>query len=115
VDRLVAYGTLQSSYPTLDRLGLAAVVRPAGRCRFRGTIRDLGAYPGLVLDDGGDCEGELLAVGDPRAWAVLDRFEGAGYRRVRITCDEPAGAEAWVYEMVTPAGTPVPGGVWPAT
>ena len=115
MDHLVAYGTLQSSYPTLARLGLAAAVRPAGRCRFRGTIRDLGPYPGFVLDGGGDCHGELLAVLEPRAWAVLDRFEGAEYRRLRITCVEPAGAEAWIYEMVVPAGEPVAGGVWRST
>jgi gamma-glutamylcyclotransferase (GGCT)/AIG2-like uncharacterized protein YtfP len=110
---LIVYGTLQSGYPTFDRLGLGDAVRMVGRCRFRGTMRDLGAYPGVVLDGGRVCEGDLVEVLDDRAWPVLDRFEGAEYRRVLITCDEPHDTDAWIYEMVTPAGTVVPSGRWP--
>jgi gamma-glutamylcyclotransferase (GGCT)/AIG2-like uncharacterized protein YtfP len=113
-DHLVVYGTLQSPYPTLDRLGLSAAVRVVGPCRFTATLRDLGAYPGVVLDGRGPCRGELVEVLDGRAWSVLDAFEGHEYRRVRIVCDEPAGAEAWIYELVTPAGTVVDSGAWPS-
>ena len=111
---LVVYGTLQSPYPTFDRLGLGAAVRVLGPCRFTATLRDLGPYPGIVLDGRGPCHGELVEVLDARAWSVLDAFEGDEYRRVRIMCDEPAGAVAWIYEMLIPAGTVVEAGVWPA-
>jgi gamma-glutamylcyclotransferase (GGCT)/AIG2-like uncharacterized protein YtfP len=112
-DRLIVYGTLRTSYPTLARLGLDDIVRVVGQCRFTATMRDLGPYPGVVLDGRGSCEGELVEVLDPRAWPVLDRFEGAEYRRVVLTCDEPAGTDAWIYELVMPAGTVVETGVWP--
>jgi gamma-glutamylcyclotransferase (GGCT)/AIG2-like uncharacterized protein YtfP len=113
-EHLVVYGTLQTPYPTFARLGLSDLVRVVGRCRFTATLRDLGAYPGVVLDGRGPCHGELVEVLHPRAWAVLDAFEGVEYRRVRITCDDPAATEAWIYEIVTPAGTVVESGVWPA-
>jgi gamma-glutamylcyclotransferase (GGCT)/AIG2-like uncharacterized protein YtfP len=112
-EHLVVYGTLQSPYPTFGRLGLAGAVRLVGRCRFTATLRDLGAYPGVVLDGRGPCHGELVEVLEPSAWAVLDAFEGHEYRRVRIVCDAPAGTEAWIYELVTPVGTVVSSGVWP--
>jgi gamma-glutamylcyclotransferase (GGCT)/AIG2-like uncharacterized protein YtfP len=112
-EHLVVYGTLQSPYPTFGRLGLDGAVRPVGRCRFTATLRDLGAYPGVVLDGRGPCHGELVEVLEPAVWAVLDAFEGHEYRRVRIVCDEPAGTEAWIYELVMPIGTVVDSGVWP--
>jgi gamma-glutamylcyclotransferase (GGCT)/AIG2-like uncharacterized protein YtfP len=110
---LVVYGTLQSPHPTFGRLGLDGAVRLVGRCRFTATLRDLGAYPGVVLDGRGPCHGELVEVLEPSAWTVLDAFEGHEYRRVRIVCDEPAGTGAWIYELVTPVGTVVDSGVWP--
>jgi gamma-glutamylcyclotransferase (GGCT)/AIG2-like uncharacterized protein YtfP len=113
-EHLVLYGTLQSPYPMLGRLGLVDAVRVVGRCRFTATLRDLGAYPGVVLDGRGPCHGELVEVLDPGAWPVLDAFEGHEYRRVRVVCDEPAGTEAWIYELVSAAGSVVESGVWPS-
>ena len=112
-EHLIVYGTLQSPFPMLGRLGLGDAVRVVGRCRFTATLRDLGAYPGVVLDGRGPCHGELVEVLHPRAWPVLDDFEGHEYRRVRIVCDEPAGTEAWIYEMLAPVGTVVESGTWP--
>ena len=43
---LVVYGTLQSPYPTLDRLGLSAAVRVVGPSRLGG--------PSLVSGSGAD-------------------------------------------------------------
>src|SRR5262249_18811397 len=68
---LVVSGTVQWPYPTFAGLGRAEMVRVVGPCRFTATLRDLGPYPGIVLDGRGPRHGELVEVLDARAWTVL--------------------------------------------
>jgi len=127
-DLLVVYGTLRSGTGWRERLGVADLVEPVGRCRLAGSLFELGWYPGLVLDGAGPVVAEVLRLLDPSTLAAFDRFEGydparpdAGeYRRRSIEVvldldddadghdddaghdDEPGRGEpvaAWVYEL----------------
>ena len=76
-ERLFVYGTLRpgrapreiaDAVNTLERLGEGAI---------RGRLYDLGAYPGVILDDAaGEVSGEVFAVTDERILARLDTYEG---------------------------------------
>jgi gamma-glutamylcyclotransferase (GGCT)/AIG2-like uncharacterized protein YtfP len=73
-DRLFAYGTLMSGFSRRPLLG-GAVLEGLGR--IRGSLYDLGDYPGVVLDDRGWVTGELYRVPDlPARLPALDQEEG---------------------------------------
>ena len=128
---IAVYGTLRSDVAPLirdpelkqrakqarQRLG-----RRVGECRVRGSLVDLGDYPGLVLDRGATVRAELyeLPFGGAgsqelrdfrSAIAAIDRFEGvdpdgvaaAEYVRRYVALESPAGAAAWVYVLHKPA------------
>lgn len=101
--RLATYGTLGPGRPNhhqVEMLGgswLRGAVR--GRLVDKGWGAKLG-FPALELDPaGGEIAVDLLESPDlPAHWARLDRFEGDGYRRVRV--DVEASGEtlaAWIY------------------
>jgi len=116
--RIFLYGTLRrgGSRDVLKFYEGAAFVSVA---RLRGTLYDLGNYPGLILDDEADFViGELFDV-TVQALAGLDEWEGidpskpdAGeYRRLQTTVEKPDGSpqQCWVYEIRSEvcAGRPV--------
>lgn len=113
---LALYGSLMRGLPgagdepaaeLLDRLGVGAMLRRVGSCRFAGRLFDLGAYPAArpARDSSEQIVGELYAVLDPQALAVLDEFEGfdpqhperSDYLRERIALIQPRAERAWVY------------------
>ncbi|MFN8454061.1 MAG: gamma-glutamylcyclotransferase family protein [Anaerolineae bacterium] len=53
-----------------------------------------GVYPIVRSEPGGVVEGRLLQV-TPAELQLIDRYEGATYRRVRVRL--VSGREAWVY------------------
>jgi gamma-glutamylcyclotransferase (GGCT)/AIG2-like uncharacterized protein YtfP len=116
-DYLFAYGTLKPGVypPELARVvgGLNAV----GSGIVRGTLYDLGKYPGLQLDDGGNeiC-GEILEFSDPAVLVFLDAYEGYDPRNpalslfIRKRCQvrqQNIKAEllCWIYEYNHPPGS----------
>lgn len=122
--RLFAYGTLMTGFRRRALLGPA---RLEGVGRVRGSLYDLGEYPGLVLDGGGWVVGELYEVADlavrlPR----LDREEGYDprrearslyvRRRVQVELAEGPVVEAWayVYQGVPGRAPRIPSGDWRA-
>ena len=111
-DRLFAYGTLMAGFVRHRLLGPAALEAPG---RVRGSLLDLGGYPGVVLDDGGWVQGELYRVPDLAArLARLDRAEGydpadqAGSlylrRRGVVHVADGPPRDAWLYVYNGPAG-----------
>lgn len=101
-------------YGTLRQGGVRAVpalfpdARFLGMGTVRGWLHDLGAYPGLVLDAGGQAiVGEVYLV-TPAALQAMDRIErydasdeGGSYyvrRRVSVALGEGETLDAWVYE-----------------
>jgi gamma-glutamylcyclotransferase (GGCT)/AIG2-like uncharacterized protein YtfP len=75
----------------------------------RGSLYDLGTYPGMVLsDDSDDCvRGEIVVVQSSSDWLRLDTYEGYDdarpdrslFKRVRVTATTEAGetVECWTY------------------
>jgi gamma-glutamylcyclotransferase (GGCT)/AIG2-like uncharacterized protein YtfP len=115
---LFFYGTL---LPDLVRPPIAAAVarlRPLGPAKVPGRLYDLGPYPGLVPDAGGQTRvaGELFAADEPDLVATLDDYEGSEFRRVPTTAATPAGGAVacWVYEYVgdVSGAVVVAGGDW---
>lgn len=73
-ERLVfVYGTLRAGGSN-DIRRLRPPPRWVGRARVRGRLHHLGAYPGLVMGEGGWVQGEIYAV-LPELEAVLDAIE----------------------------------------
>ncbi len=103
---LFIYGTLLPGQEP-DRLkAVCARLNMRGRAVLRGNLYDLGEFPGLVLNDGGEVHGVLAKVpGD--LWPVLDDYEncpGPGlddglFLRVIASAQMDDGTEVpcWVY------------------
>ncbi|HEX2255415.1 MAG TPA: gamma-glutamylcyclotransferase family protein [Afifellaceae bacterium] len=103
-DWLVLYGSLRRELPDFRRLGLGHALTWLGPCVVRGTLHDLGAYPGLSPAGGTDIQADLFAISDAAVLGQLDAFEGyvpedtaaSLYLRRRIAVRRPA-VEAWIY------------------
>lgn len=67
------YGTLRAGGSN-DIRRYAPAPRLIGNARVRGTLYDLGAYPGLRLDGAGSVAGEVYEI-DAALEAALDRLE----------------------------------------
>lgn len=71
---LLLYGTLRSGERAYTDLGLEAALERVGTRRIKGTLYDLGEYPGLVAGPG-NVEAELFKVLDSSVLVRLDTFE----------------------------------------
>ena len=101
--QLFLYGTLRRGAPMHGLVeGHARYVGPA---ETDGRLVDLGAFPALVAEGapGERVKGDLFEIhaGEAaRLLDVLDRYEGARFRRERVTVRGPAGpVDAWVYRF----------------
>jgi gamma-glutamylcyclotransferase (GGCT)/AIG2-like uncharacterized protein YtfP len=127
IRHIVFYGTLRAGYKAHARLKLKSAFAYVGKCALRGTLYDLGSYPGFVPGTG-TAEGELYKIKDPALLKRLDAFEGfdarnperSRYLREVIRVPRAALANAvrvpaWVYVFngVTADRRAVPGGTWP--
>lgn len=117
IDCLFVYGTLKQghyNYRVVEKL----VGRVTGGWRVRGTLFDLGRYPGLVLDGGGEVRGELLESGEiGELLRITDEIEGDEYERVEVTAESEDGVprRAWTYRYLADTGglRRLAGGEWP--
>jgi gamma-glutamylcyclotransferase (GGCT)/AIG2-like uncharacterized protein YtfP len=119
-DYLFVYGTLRKGDARAHRLLGAA--RFVSKGTVSGRLYDLGDYPGLRKTPRGGARvgGEVyeLAGPDPeRRLAILDRYEGAEFRRARVVVRLRDGRvhRAWAYVLANqpPKGTrPIPTGVY---
>jgi gamma-glutamylcyclotransferase (GGCT)/AIG2-like uncharacterized protein YtfP len=75
---LFIYGTLHPDRAPAEIAPIARSLTPVGPATVRGTLLDLGAYPGIRLSSAGtEVQGHLFALPVPSAatWAALDRYE----------------------------------------
>ncbi len=109
-------------------LGPMAIQEAPGR--VRGSLYDVGDYPGLVLDDAGWVAGELFRIPDLAARLNdLDREEGYDpaddarslyvRRRGAVRVEDGSSLDAWLYLYNDPGGPPgrgprIPSGDWRA-
>jgi gamma-glutamylcyclotransferase (GGCT)/AIG2-like uncharacterized protein YtfP len=119
---LFAYGTLQPPFAPAAVLRRLRDARAIGAATVRGTLYDLGRYPGLVRDATGRrrVRGTVIELPrPPRAEVLLrwlDRYEGAAFRRER--CIARIGQRrlaCWAYVLRHPPGPRarlIGGGEW---
>ena len=119
-DHVFVYGTLRRGQAN-DITRLVPAPRFIAPATVSGTLYDLGAYPGLVLGQGGPVQGEVYAI-TPALERQLDEIEEIypqrrdEYRKRRINVVLPEGPlECIVYE-INPAyvvgAAAIPGGDW---
>ena len=111
---ILLYGTLRSGLTHFRRFNLPFALSFVRSEEVRGTLYDLGDYPGLVLDAAaGAVQAELFRIRDPKVLPVLDDYEaynpgdlgpfdertgrGSMFIRTRVTLDDGIGA--WIYEL----------------
>jgi gamma-glutamylcyclotransferase (GGCT)/AIG2-like uncharacterized protein YtfP len=100
IPRLFVYGTLRRGYPNTHRLLGASRFVAAGT--IRGTLYDLGKYPGVVKTGRRDprVEGELvelIGTDVDRRFHDLDRYEGREFRRSRVLVRLSNGRHRWAW------------------
>ena len=114
------YGLLMQGYGPFEEMGLADALEPAGPCRLRGRLYDLGGYPGLIAGEG-VVEAQLYRIARQSVMRLIDDFEdfdpadpkGSLYIRKVVKLLEP-DREAWVYfyNRRPSLGTRIKGGRW---
>lgn len=107
-DLFIFYGLLkQGAAGAPDELGLDVAGEFLGPCRFRGTMLNLGGFPGVVAGDT-LCHGVRWRVKDAGIIPAMDEFEDVTddpatslYLRRLVPVLDDAGAEtgeqAWIY------------------
>lgn len=119
---LFFYGTLMRPYPTLGRLGVEHLLAFQGWDTVPGRLYNLGRYPALAPGRGA-VRGQVFALSDPAALAVLDRFEdcrpadpaNSEYLRQRLPLSgRPASAWVYVFNRPTTDLALIPDGDWAA-
>jgi gamma-glutamylcyclotransferase (GGCT)/AIG2-like uncharacterized protein YtfP len=76
-ERIFLYGTLRPGHAPREIADAVGRLRRIGAGTVRGRLYDLGAYPGLVLDDSAsEVRGEVFAVPDAETLARMDAYEG---------------------------------------
>ena len=112
---IFVYGLLMPGQSGYAELNLANRARHLGPGRVRGSLHDLGDYPGLTLRGAGIVHGEILRSSDSKLLSDLDAYElydpenlaNSEYRRVRIALLD-SGEIVWAYVYLRPlAGHPI--------
>lgn len=125
-ETFIFYGLLkQGAAGAPAGLGLEAAGEFLGPCRFRGTMFDLGGFPGVVPGES-LCRGVLWRVKDTSVVAAMDKFEDVTddpitslYLRRRVPVLDDGGGEtgdqAWIYlyNQNTDAVPVLADGNWP--
>ncbi|MFC5948642.1 gamma-glutamylcyclotransferase [Pseudonocardia lutea] len=99
--RLFVYGTLQPGERAWPLLAGAAA-GPAEPATVPGTLLDTGlGHPAMLRDPGPGVPGHVVPLRDPAALLPrLDRYEGPGYTRVRLSTAD--GRACWTYVWTGP-------------
>jgi gamma-glutamylcyclotransferase (GGCT)/AIG2-like uncharacterized protein YtfP len=102
------YGTLRPGHAPPEIADAVSRLRQIGPGTIRGRLYNLGAYPGVVLDDGAaEVPGQVFAVPDGETLTRMDAYEGyypdnsaaSLFLRVRVMVSLAGGASesCWVY------------------
>jgi gamma-glutamylcyclotransferase (GGCT)/AIG2-like uncharacterized protein YtfP len=108
MERVFLYGTLRPGHAPREIADAVSRLRRVGAGTIRGRYFNLGAYPGVVLDDAAaEVRGEVYAVPDAETLAQMDAYEGyyagdaAGslFLRVKamVAMDDGASEACWIY------------------
>lgn len=115
------YGGLMRGFEMHESLNLDSVTEFLGEARCRGTLYDLGEYPGMTLEGNGRVQGELYRVLDDEAIPLMDRHEGyypesrqgsTYVRRLEEMIDRDLMAWVYVYNGPTEGYEVIESGSW---
>lgn len=109
MDYLFAYGTLKSGLAPAEIAGVTTKLKSLGPGIVRGTLYNLGSYPGLRLDGTDEISGEVFVFQEHSIFESLDAYEGYDPSRperslfVRKRCqvrleEQDEVLLCWVYE-----------------
>lgn len=110
MERFFFYGLLRRGERGHARFRLGERMRFVGEDAVRGSVRDLGRYPGLTLGGEAMVEGEVHETGDAALIAELDAYEGydpaapAESEYLRRPVTTVGGLTVWIYEHNPAAG-----------
>ena len=98
---LFVYGSLRSDAAPGRQPRLIDWARKLERASLGGTLSQFNGYPAAVPGPEGRIDGEVWEILQPDlAWAALDAWEGADYRRELVIVDlasPPIHLECWAY------------------
>lgn len=109
-ERFFFYGLLRRGQRGHAQFRLGERMRFVAEDAVAGSVRDLGAYPGLTLGGEGSVAGEVHETDDAALIAELDSYEGydpaapAGSEYLRRRATTIGGLEVWIYEHNPAAG-----------
>jgi gamma-glutamylcyclotransferase (GGCT)/AIG2-like uncharacterized protein YtfP len=87
------YGSLRSGFENRYARLLRAQSEFLGPASVRGSVFQLGEYPGYRPEGDDVVQGELYRLFDPEAtFRILDEYEGPEYERVLIDV-------GWIYQL----------------
>ncbi|HWP38656.1 MAG TPA: gamma-glutamylcyclotransferase family protein [Gemmatimonadales bacterium] len=119
---LFAYGTLQPRFVPAEVACFLRNTHAVGAATVRGTLYDLGQYPGLVRDGvgGRKVSGTMLELPPPPQDQALlhelDRYEGPEFRRARcVAWQGQQRVTCWAYVLrhpPSPGTHPISTGRW---
>lgn len=115
------YGGLMRGFETHESLNLDTMTDFLGGASCRGTLYDLGEYPGMTLEGNGRVLGELYRPRNDEAIPLMDRHEdyhpesrqGSTYvRRLEEMVDRDLKAWVYVYNGPTNGYEVIESGSW---
>jgi len=115
------YGSLMRGFEMHEGLDLPSMTVFLGEARCKGTLYDLGKYPGMTLEGNGRVRGELYRVRNENAMDVVDRHEGyypesrresTYVRRLEEMVDRDLMAWVYVYNGPTNGQDVIDSGSW---
>ena len=105
---LFIYGTLHPGRAPAEIAPVVHTLTPLGPATIRGTLLDLGDYPGVTLNpEAPEVPGDLFAIPDPTIWTALDAYEdfrpaepaASLFLRTQTLATLPDGSQTlcWIY------------------
>ena len=106
IRRLFVYGTLRDDAVVQELLGHRLFGRPAVLQGYERGFDALIGYPVIRPRADASVVGKVLDGVDEEILAMLDAYEGRGYRRIIVQVDTPDGrrVEAYAYAPAGSAG-----------
>jgi gamma-glutamylcyclotransferase (GGCT)/AIG2-like uncharacterized protein YtfP len=120
-DFVFLYGSLMRGFESHEGLDLPGRAEFAGEAHCKGTLYDLGEYPGMTLEGDGRVAGELYRPLDEGLLDDIDRFEdyypesaddSLFVRRHLEVVDRDLQAWAYVYNGPTEDAPVIESGDW---
>nr|WP_262918333.1 gamma-glutamylcyclotransferase family protein [Mucilaginibacter straminoryzae] len=104
---MFVYGTLLKDFKHQVLDTIKHCLELVEEVSIKGTLFDLGSYPGFVQEGEGEVKGELYRINDPqKVFEVLDEYEGLNEdqpeyvrKEIAVTLNDGSELQSWIYEF----------------